>query len=73
MSAQQAIVNGVVVDLDASPFELPGIAGLPFGKDSREARAIRRILDEYAAARAKVGPGEFAYTDDSPFGIPPTG
>lgn len=58
------------VDLDESPFHTPPIAGLPFGKDSEEARAIERILARYAAARAKVGPGEVAYTDDSPFGIP---
>ena len=58
------------IDLDASPFETPPISGLPFGKNSEEARAIERILAKYAAARTKVGPRELAYTDDSPFGIP---
>jgi hypothetical protein len=61
------------IDLDASPFETPPVAGIPFGKDSEEARAIERILARYAAARAKVGPREVGYTDDSPFGIPPIG
>lgn len=58
-------------DPDSSPFELHEIEGLPFARDSVEARAIRRVRDEYATARAAVGPGELAYTDDSPFGIPP--
>lgn len=59
------------VDLDASPFQRIPIAGLPFGKNSEEARAIKRLRAKIAAARAKVGPGEYAYVDDSPFGIPP--
>lgn len=58
-------------DPDETPFERPGVAGIPFGKDSVEARAIREVRGKYAAARAKAGPGEFAYTDDSPFPIPP--
>ena len=45
------------IDLDESPFGPVPIAGLPFGKNSEEARAIERILAKYAAARAKVGPG----------------
>ena len=59
------------IDLDESPFATPPIAGIPFGKNSEEAHAIERILARYEAARAKVGPRELAYTDDSPFGIPP--
>jgi hypothetical protein len=58
-------------DPDSSPFELHEIEGLPFARDSVEAQAIRRVRSEYATARAAVGPGELAYTDDSPFGIPP--
>jgi hypothetical protein len=61
----------VEVDPNESPFPLAEIEGIPFAPDSVEARAIRRVLEEYAAARAKVGSGEFAYSDDSPFGIPP--
>ena len=57
------------INLDDSPFELIPVAGLPF--DSAEARAVKEAIAYYDAARAKVGPGEFAYTDDSPFGIPP--
>lgn len=34
------------VDLDESPFESPPIEGLPFDKDSEEARAIERVLAE---------------------------
>ena len=29
-----------------SPFELPPIEGIPFDKDSEEARAIERVKDE---------------------------
>jgi hypothetical protein len=61
------------LDLAASPFDAVPIEGIPFAKDSVEARAIRRTLEEYAAARARAGAGDFAYTDDSPFGLPPRG
>ena len=57
------------LDLDESPFEDVPIAGLPF--DEEERRAVEGLLARYAAARATVGPREYAYTDDSPFGIPP--
>jgi hypothetical protein len=36
----------VTVDLDESPFERPAVEGLPFDRDSAEARAIREILGE---------------------------
>jgi hypothetical protein len=32
------------IDLDASPFEIQPIEGIPFGRDSQEARAIERVL-----------------------------
>jgi hypothetical protein len=57
------------IDLDASPFERVSISSLPL--DSEERRALDEALAKIDAARAKVGPGEYAYTDDSPFGIPP--
>lgn len=57
------------IDLDESPFEKVPVAGLPF--DDEERQAVKRLLAKIDAARAKVGPGEYAYTDDSPFGIPP--
>jgi hypothetical protein len=60
-----------LVDLDDSPFEAGEIEGIPFAKDSVEAKAIRGVLEQYRAARARVGPGEFAHTDDSPFALPP--
>jgi len=59
------------LDPNASPFEPVPIEGIPFNEESVEARAIRRTLEEYAAARADVGRGEFAFTNDSPFGLPP--
>jgi hypothetical protein len=57
------------INLDESPFEKVPVAGLPF--DDEERQAVKRLLAKIDAARAKVGPGEYAYTDDSPFGIPP--
>ena len=32
------------VEPDASPWPVPPVEGLPFGKDSDEARAIERVL-----------------------------
>lgn len=40
------------IDPDESPFELGEIAGLPFAKDSEEARAIEQIIREADAERA---------------------
>ena len=57
------------IDLDESPFEAYPVSGLPMDKEERE--TLKRFLAKIEAARAKVGPGEYAYTDDSPFGIPP--
>lgn len=39
-------------DPDASPFEVPAVEGIPFGKDSEEARAIRRIIEQADRERA---------------------
>jgi hypothetical protein len=39
-------------DPNESPFELPGVAGIPYGKKSAEARAIREALEEFARERA---------------------
>jgi len=61
--------EGAVIDLDDSPFGLVPVTVLPF--DRAEARAVKEAIAFYDAARGKVGPGELAYTDDSPFGIPP--
>lgn len=57
------------VDLDASPFKDVQVSGLPLSKEER--RLLKAAIAKIDAARAKVGPGEYAYTDDSPFGIPP--
>jgi hypothetical protein len=41
-----------VPDPSASPFALPPVEGLPFGKNSEEAAAIRAVLDEARRERA---------------------
>lgn len=71
MSQPRPAADASEPDPDSSPFGLHEIEGLPFARDSVEARAIRRVRDEYAAARLAAGPGAVAHTDDSPFGIPP--
>ena len=48
-------------DPDESPFELPPIEGLPFARDSEEAEAIRRVIeqaDRERASGARVPPAE---------------
>lgn len=42
------------LDPDESPFELPPIEGLPFSKDSEEARAIREVIEEAERERASA-------------------
>jgi hypothetical protein len=39
-------------DPDESPFELGAVAGMPFDKDSEEARAIRAVIEEGDRERA---------------------
>jgi hypothetical protein len=47
------------VDPDASPFALPPIEGLPFDRDSDEAVAIRRVIEEADRDRSRrEGPSE---------------
>jgi hypothetical protein len=47
------------VDPDASPFALPPIEGLPFDRDSDEAVAIRRVIEEADRERSRRdAPGE---------------
>jgi len=41
------------VDPDASPFALPPIEGLPFDRDSDEAAAIRRVIEEADRERSR--------------------
>jgi hypothetical protein len=43
------------VNLDASPFQLPPIEGLPFARDSEEARAIERVIEESKQQRERAG------------------
>lgn len=40
------------IDLDTSPFGPQAIEGLPFGKDSEEARAIREVIEQADRRRA---------------------
>jgi hypothetical protein len=42
------------VDPEASPFALPPIEGLPFDRDSNEAAAIRRVIEEADRERART-------------------
>jgi hypothetical protein len=47
------------VDPEASPFALPPIEGLPFDRDSDEAVAIRRVIEEADRERSRRdAPGE---------------
>jgi hypothetical protein len=39
-------------DPKESPFAVPAVEGIPFGKDSEEARAIRRVIEDSEAERA---------------------
>ena len=41
---------------DESPFELPPIEGIPFSKDSEEARAIREVIEQADRERAGLSP-----------------
>jgi hypothetical protein len=41
------------VDPEASPFALPPIEGLPFDRDSEEAAAIRRVIEEADRERSR--------------------
>ncbi len=41
------------VDPEASPFALPSIEGLPFDRDSDEAKAIRRVIEEADRERSR--------------------
>ena len=65
----RAEIDTAGIDLDESPFERVPISGLPLEKEER--RTLDEAIARIDAARAKVGPGKYAYTDDSPFGIPP--
>ena len=40
------------VDPDESPFAVPPLSGLPFGKDSEEARAIAAVIEEAERERS---------------------
>ena len=40
-------------DPDSSPFERPAIAGMPFKRKSKEAKAIQRVIE---AAEREHGP-----------------
>lgn len=39
-------------DENESPFELPPIEGIPFSKESEEARSIRAVIDDAESERA---------------------
>jgi hypothetical protein len=41
------------LDPEASPFALPPIEGLPFDRDSGEAAAIRKVIEEADRERSR--------------------
>jgi hypothetical protein len=43
------------VDPAASPFALPPIEGLPFNRDSEEALAIRKVIEDADRERGQTG------------------
>jgi hypothetical protein len=47
-------------DPNASPFEIWPIAGMPFAKDSEEAKAIERIIAQAERERAETAVHEKA-------------
>ena len=51
MATEQALDHEV--DPEASPFALPPIEGLPFERDSEEAVAIRRVIEEADRERSR--------------------
>jgi hypothetical protein len=65
---------GEQFDPNDSPFDCPPTAGLPFGKNSGEARAIKRVLEaaERRRSRKDSAPEDVPDLDDSPFDCPPT-
>jgi hypothetical protein len=56
-------------DLDESPFELGAVAGLPFDKDSEEARAIRAVIEKGDRERAARSGRREPDLDESPFEV----
>lgn len=56
------------IDPNESPFELQAIEGLPFGKESEEARAIRRVLDEADGEGTASSPWPVPPVEGLPFG-----
>jgi hypothetical protein len=39
---------------DESPFDLPSIEGIPFSKDSEEARSIRSVIEDADSERQRA-------------------
>lgn len=68
ISTERSEVVPEGVDPDESPFELQAIAGLPFGKNSAEATAIRRILDQADGEGAAASPWPAPAVEGLPFG-----
>lgn len=58
MATEKSDVVPEGIDPNESPYELQAVAGLPFGKDSVEAKAIRKVLEEADRERALASRGE---------------
>jgi len=68
MATEESKIVPDGIDLNESPFELQAIAGLPFGKNSAEARAIRELLEQPNGEGAAASPWPVPPVEGVPFG-----
>ena len=68
ISTERSDVVPEGVDPAESPFELQAIAGLPFGKNSAEARAIRELLAQPNGEGTAASPWRVQAVAGLPFG-----
>jgi len=67
MATEESTIIPDGIDLNESPFELQAIAGLPFGKNSAEARAIRELLEHPSGEGAAASPWPLPPVEGLPF------
>jgi len=67
MATEESTIVPDGIDLNASPFELQAIAGLPFGKNSAEARAIRELLEQPSGESPAASPWPLPPVEGLPF------
>ena len=54
MAETERVSLSAAADPHDSPFVLPAIEGLPFEKDSAEARAIKQVIEQADRERAEA-------------------